>query len=186
MSDARVAGSRRRRAPGRDRAACRPCRAASAAGVASSVPAPKSMSTVRPPSSRITFCALMSRWTRPRPCTAASAWQRSTPIGVASSRAQRAARAQLVFHRAAVDELHPQADEVARPFHAVDDDDVAVADLGEERALAEHAARERGRVLGRDREELQRDVAAERVPGAIDLGESALADRFEHRRAFPM
>ena len=99
--------------------------------------------------------------------------------------AQRTAGAQLVFHRAAVDELHPQADEVVRPLDAVDDDDVAVADLGEERSLAEHAARERAGVLGRDREELERDVAAERVARAIDLRESSLADRFEHRQRSP-
>ena len=68
-------------------------------------------------------------------------------MGVASSALERSARAQLVFHRAAVDELHPQADEVARPLDAVDDDDVAVPDLGEERALAEHAARQRAGVL---------------------------------------
>ena len=44
---------------------------------------------------------------------------------------------------------------------------------------------ERAGVLRRDREELERDVAAERVAGAIDPGESALADRFEDRQRSP-
>ncbi len=47
-------------------------------------PAPKSISTIRPPASRITFCALMSRCTRPALCTAATARQTSMPISAAS------------------------------------------------------------------------------------------------------
>src|SRR6186713_2414474 len=47
-------------------------------------PAPKSISTRRPPSSRITFCALMSRCTRPALWTDASARHNSWPISAAS------------------------------------------------------------------------------------------------------
>ena len=106
-------------------------------------------------------------------------------MGVASSALSGPRARELVFHRAAVDEFHPQADETVRPLDAVDDDDVAVADLGEERPFAEHAARERAGVLGRDGEELQRHIAAERVARAVDLRESSLADLFEHRQRSP-
>ena len=55
-------------------------------------PAPKSIRTRRPPSSRITFCALTSRCTRPAPCTAASARHSSLPISAASRRRKARAR----------------------------------------------------------------------------------------------
>ena len=55
-------------------------------------------------------------------------------------RAERAASAQFVLHRATMDELHPQTDESVRLLDAVDDDDVAVVDLGEERAFAKDTA----------------------------------------------
>ncbi len=76
-------------------------------------------------------------------------------------------------------------DETARAFDAVDDDDVAVVDLGEERALAEHAARERGGVFGGDGEELHRHIAAERIARAVDLRESSPADLFQHLERSP-
>ena len=55
----------------------------SAAAMRSS-PAPRSMTTIRPPTSRITFCALMSRWSSPALCTAATDRHTSMPMSVAS------------------------------------------------------------------------------------------------------
>ena len=100
--------------------------------------------------------------------------------------AQRAARAQLVFHRAAVDELHPQADEpldCSTPWTTTTLRWRTLARSDPSRSTRLESA---AGVLGRDREELERDVAAERVAGAIDLGESSLADRFDHRERSPV
>ena len=47
-------------------------------------PRPKSMRTMRPPASRITFCALMSRCSSPALCTAASARHTPSPTTTAS------------------------------------------------------------------------------------------------------
>ncbi len=153
--------------------------------VASSVPAPKSMRTVRPPSSRMTFCALMSRWTRPRPWTAASAWQRSTPMGVASS-ALSGPRA-----RSSSSIVRPLMYSIHRPTNSFDRSTPWTTTTLRWRTLARsepsrstrlESAAEFSGVTGKS---LSATSRLERVAGAIDLGESALADRFEHGQRCP-
>ena len=55
------------------------------ASSSSSLPVPKSISTMRPSSARITLCALISRCSRPAPCTADTARQSSRPMSTASA-----------------------------------------------------------------------------------------------------
>ena len=85
------------RRPARPRTAPAPCRAACRRGrrrrcrprSSRTRPVPKSISTMRPLRSRITFCALTSRCSRPAECTAASASQTSTPMSAASRALKR-------------------------------------------------------------------------------------------------
>ena len=112
---------RRQTAPARDTAACRPDRGRAGRASSPSRPDPKSISTMRPASSRITLCAFTSRCSRPA-CvdggerTGTGRGRRAT----ASSALKRTARVQLVFERAALDELHPQADVAIALIGAVD------------------------------------------------------------------
>ena len=72
-----------------------------------SSPVPKSMRTIRPFASRMTFCALTSRWTRPAPMDGG---QRAAKIEADRRDLLRAHRAVVVEHvleGASSHELHP-------------------------------------------------------------------------------
>ena len=84
----------------------------------SSTPAPKSISTIRPPSSRITLCGLTSRCTRPR-----RAPPRARGQVEADQRRFAGAEGALLAHhllqRAPANQLHPQADLALPSIRAV-------------------------------------------------------------------
>ena len=93
----------------------------------SSSPVPKSISTRRPPLSRMTFWALMSRCSRPG---AVHRRQRRAEVQADErrfARAERSARLDGLLERLAAHELHPQADAAVVLLGAVDLDDVRVA-----------------------------------------------------------
>ena len=90
-------------------------------------PVPKSIRTIRPPSSRMTFLALTSRCTNPAACTADSARQTSSPTSRRVTRASVPWVSELGFERGAVHELHAQPDAVAVGFDAEHADDVGDA-----------------------------------------------------------
>ena len=97
--------------------------------------------------------------------------------------AVRAARVDLGGQRPPVHELHPQADPAVVLVGAVHDDDVRMLDAGEEAAFVEDPRRQIVAAEAR-RQQLHRDVPAERIDGAIDLRERAAADRLlETQRA---
>ena len=100
-------------------------------------------------------------------------------------RRKRRALAERLFERAALDELHPQADASVDAFSAVDGDDVRMADAGEEPAFFDD--RGRGPLGDVGRQQLQRDLAIQPgVPGAIDVAERAAPDAFEHAQVTPV
>ena len=134
----------------------------------------------------MTLCALMSRCSRAGACTAETALQRSRPMRVASAGAEHGLLAQHLFERPAAHELHPEPDVVADLLGAVNRDDVAVANAGEQAAFGND---ERGRARRRHcggREKLERDFAIEaRIPRAVDLAERALADPLDELKVTP-
>ena len=109
----------------------------------SSSPPPKSVSSRRPSRSRITLWVFTSRWSRPARCTAASASPSSTAIRTTRSSVERTVLAQFVLERAAVDELHPDADAAVDPLGSVDRDDVGVADAREQTPFLDDGGRGR-------------------------------------------
>ena len=154
-------------------------------------PAPKSIRTTRPPSSRMTFRAVTSRCSKPAPCTADKARQRSVPTPVGFARAQRTVLLDDLVQRAAANELHPDADRAVARFGAIDGDDVRMAHSRQEPAFVDDArgiAQRGGRIVnsGGRAEQLERDLAIEvRIPCPIHLAEGAAADRFEQSQVPP-
>ena len=182
MSVAAVGGPPRRRS-GHRYSGVPASRSPPDADVCIAWPAPKSMRTTRPPSSRMTLCALTSPWTSPLAWTAASAPHSARPMTIASSALCGAARVDLGGQRPPVHELHPQADPALVLVGAVHDDDVGMLDAGEQPALVEDP---RGQIVAAEarRQQLHGDVTAERIDGPIDLRERAAADRcLETQRA---
>ena len=149
-------------------------------------PVPKSISTSRPSSATITFCALMSRCSRPAACTADTARHNSTPIVRDLLRRKCLSAAKRLFERAALDELHPQADAAVDSFSAVDGDDVRMANACEQPAFFDDGGL-RATLPADTRQQLQRHLAIQAgIPGAIDLAERALADALEHAQMAPV
>ena len=151
---------------------------------ASDVHAPlKSMSTMRPPTCRITFCALMSRW---RSDGGLQRRERSAQIDADTDDFPRAHRAALVHdvrECLPLDVLHPDADLPVDLLDAVDGDDVGVMDPREVARLS--VGRSAG--CGQPRPQLERDFTIELgVPGAIDIAKRTATDTLEENQMMPV
>ena len=151
---------------------------------------------MRPPPSRMTFCALMSRCRRPAPCTAASAAQTSRPTsrGFARaerplrwtiSRASRRARARSTGRRGRRAPRRRRPGRRARgagvPAAGPRSSAVACLAIGHHTFACRALSLETVVV-----EQLQRDVAMElSVPRAMNVARGALADDLEQDEAPP-
>ena len=148
-------------------------------------PAPKSMSTRRPPSSRITFCALMSRWTRPALWTDARARHSSWPISAASRAPNDPVDRSNCSSVRPADVLHPQPDPAVLLLDAEDRDDIAMADPRQDAPLVQDLLGELGR-LPPLAQELQGDVAVQAcVAGPVDVAERPLPDLLDEFEMSP-
>ena len=135
---------------------------------------PKSISRIRPPSSRITLPALISRWRNPAACTAPTARQTSMPTSAASRGTQRTLGREQVRERLALHEVAPEPDPPFVAVHAVDRHDVGMSHSRDRSRFAKQRAGFVVSIETAGQEQLQRDVALERrVERAVDLAERA-------------
>ncbi len=106
-------------------------------------PAPKSIRTMRPPDSRMTLLALMSRWSSPAAWTAASAWHTLMPMTVASSAPIGPCSRTSCEQVPSANQLHPHADFFADLLGAVHGHDVAMANAREHAPFVKRGRRPR-------------------------------------------
>ena len=93
---------------------------------------------MRPSPARITLCALISRWSRPAPCTADTARQSSeTDLDHLGSAEYRLLLEELLLQRVAANEFHPEADPVANLLGPVNGDHIRMAHPGEQSAFVD-------------------------------------------------
>ena len=146
-------------------------------------PAPKSIRTTRPPSSRMTLCALTSPWMSPLAWTAASAPHSARPMTIASS-ALWAPRAST-----SAASVRPCTNSIHRPTRPSCSSAPWTTTMFGCLTLARRRPSSRTRedeIVAAEarRQQLHGDVTAERIDGPIDLRERAAADRLlETQRA---
>ena len=138
---------------------------------------------MRPPASRMTFCALTSRCRRPAACTARSAPQRSMPIAVASA----AENTPSAFTRCA--SVWPVMNSVQIPIRpSISSAPNTVTTFG---CLTRASSRPssitpRASMAPATAEIFQRNVARQtRVLRTVDLSECTAADLFDDRQRPP-
>ena len=122
----------------------------------------------------MTFCALMSRWSSPALCTAATARQTSIPTSNVSRHPNDASRAARIWiERQPLDQFHPQADGSVVLVDAVDHHHAWMPHAGEQAPFLDdrvpigRAARSTFKATWR---------SEKRIPRQIHRAETATAD----------